>query len=78
MRVGVSFFLCLRAKFRGIPKALITKYKRETFYQPMGGIVISLKILGIGMGNRGYKSAIYYSIAVKEQRVYDSSVFIIL
>lgn len=42
------------------------------------GIVISLKILVIGMGNRGSKSAIDNSIAVKEQRVDGSSVFIIL
>ena len=40
------------------------------------GIVTSLKILAIGMGNHGSKSAIYSSIAVKEQRV-DGS-FIIL
>ena len=42
------------------------------------GIVISLKILVIGMGNRGSKSAIDNSVAVKEQRVDGSSVFIIL
>lgn len=42
------------------------------------GIVISLKILVIGMGNRGSKSAINNSIVVKEQRVDGSSVFIIL
>ena len=38
------------------------------------GIVISLEILVIGMGNRGSKSAIWNIIAVKEQRVDGSSV----
>ena len=73
--------MCKRIKLRGSPKALITKDKMETSYPAQlitEGIVISLKILVIGMGNSGSKSAIYYHIAVKEQRVDDSSVFIIL
>lgn len=73
--------MCKRIKLRGSPKALITKDKTETSYPAQlttEGIVIWLKILVIGMGNRGSKSAIYNSIAVKEQRVDDSSVFIIL
>ena len=81
MRLGTSFLLCLRTKFRGNPKALITKDKTETSYLAslmIEGIVTSLKILAIGMGNRGSKSAIYSSIAVKEQRVDGSSVFIVL
>jgi hypothetical protein len=73
--------MCKRIKLRGSPKALITKDKMETSYSAQlitEGIVISLKILVIGMGNRGSKSAIDNSIAVKEQRVDGSSVFIIL
>ncbi|MCZ6902587.1 MAG: hypothetical protein O7C62_08955 [Rickettsia endosymbiont of Ixodes persulcatus] len=73
--------MCKRTKFRGSPKALITRDKTETSYLTQlitEGIVISLKILAIGMGNRGSKSAIDNSIAVKEQRVDGSSVFIIL
>ena len=73
--------MCIRAKFRKNPKALITKDKTETSYlAPLitVGIVIWLKILVIGMGNRGSKSAIYSSTAVKEQRVDGSSVFILL
>lgn len=42
------------------------------------GIVISLEILAIEMGNRGSKSIIYISIIVKEQRVDGSSVSIYL
>ncbi len=38
------------------------------------GIVISLEILAIGMGDRGSKSVLCESIAVKEQRVDGSSV----
>lgn len=38
------------------------------------GIVISLEILVIGMGNRGSKSVICNNIIVKEQRVDGSSV----
>lgn len=48
MRLGTSFLLCLRTKFRVNPKALITKDKRETFYPASlmtEGIVISLEIL---------------------------------
>lgn len=48
MRLGISILLCLRAKFRGSPKALITKDKTETSYPASlmtEGIVISLKIL---------------------------------
>lgn len=53
--------MCKRIKLRGSPKALITKDKRETFYPAQlitEGIVISLKILVIGMGDRGSKSII--------------------
>lgn len=88
--------MCIRVKFRGSPKALITKDNKETYYLAQlitVGIVISLEILVIGMGDRGSKSVIYttlpsyYSkvlvdivdtITVKEQRVDGSSVFIIL
>jgi len=50
--------LCSRAKFRGSPKALITKDKTETSYPASlmtEGIVTSLKILVIEMGDRGSK-----------------------
>lgn len=40
----------------------------------LGGIVISLKILVIDMGNRGSKSVLFLIITVKEQRVDGSSV----
>ena len=53
--------MCKRIKLRGNPKALITKDKMETSYlAPLmpGGIVISLEILAIGMGDRGSKSVI--------------------
>jgi len=61
LRLGASFLLCKRAKFRGSPEALITKYKRETSYTASlmtEGIVISLEILDAnqGMGDRGSKS----------------------
>ena len=62
MRLGSSFLLCLRTKFRVNPKALITKDKTETSYLAsltIGGIVISLEILVIGKGYRGSKSIIY-------------------
>lgn len=62
MRLGTSFLLCLRTKFRGNLKALITKDKTETSYLAslmIGGIVISLEILVIGMGDRGSKSVIF-------------------
>lgn len=62
MRLGDLFLLCSRAKFRGSPKALITKDNMETFYLAWlmtQGIVISLEILAIGMGDRGSKSVIY-------------------
>ena len=39
------------------------------------GIVISLEILAIEMGNRGSKSVIYKNIIVKEQRVDGSSIY---
>ena len=42
------------------------------------GIVRSLKILVIGMGDRGSKSVIRDYIIVKEQRVDGSSVFFML
>lgn len=57
--------MCKRAKFRGSPKVLITKDKRETFYPASlmtEGIVISLEILVIGMGDRGSKSLILEAI----------------
>jgi hypothetical protein len=68
MRLGIHS-LCIIAKFRGSPKALITKDKTETTYLASlmtEGIVISLKILVIEMGDRGSKSG--YK-PVKEQRV---------
>ena len=71
--------MCTRAKFRGSPKALITKDKMETSYPAslmIEGIVTSLKILVIGMGDRGSKSIIRETITVKEQRVDGSPVFI--
>ena len=67
--------MCIRAKFRGSPKALITKDKTETSYLASlmpEGIVISLEILVIEMGDRGSKSVIF--ITVKEQRVDGSSI----
>lgn len=88
MRVGFSFFMCKRTKLRGSPKALITKDNKETFYPAWlmpQGIVKSLEILAIEMGDRGSKSVILgislcaitiLGITVKEQRV-DGS-FIIL
>jgi hypothetical protein len=72
--------MCKRIKLRGSLKALITKDKTETSYPAQlitEGIVISLKILVIGIGDRGSKSIIG-SIVVKEQRVDGSSVFIVL
>jgi hypothetical protein len=77
MRLGTSFILCLRTKLRGNPKALITKDKTETSYPAslmIGGIVISLEILVIGMGDRGSKLGIFEMITVKEQRVDGSSI----
>jgi len=71
MRLGSSFLLCKRAKFRGNPKALITKDKRETSYPAWlmpQGIVISLEILVIGMGDRGSKSVIYLFLPVVTSR----------
>ena len=62
MRLGDLLLLCSRAKFRGSPKALITKDNMETFYLAwlmIQGTVISLEILAIGMGDRGSKSVIY-------------------
>jgi len=38
------------------------------------GIVISLEILVIGMGDRGSKSVIFVKTTVKEQRVDGSSI----
>jgi hypothetical protein len=73
--------LCSRAKFRGSPKALITKDKTETSYPASlmtEGIVTSLKILVIEMGYRGSKSVIRETVTVKEQRVDGSSVFYML
>jgi hypothetical protein len=72
VRVGALLLLCTRAKLRGNPKALITKDKKETSYPASlipEGIVISLEILVIEMGDRGSKSVIFEMITVKEQRV---------
>ena len=72
MRLGISFLLCLRTKFRENPKALITKDKKFPSYSAslmLEGIVITLEILVIRMGYRGSKSAIFEMITVKEQRV---------
>ena len=69
--------MCIRAKLRGSPKALITKDRTETSYLAQlitEGIVISLKILVIGMGNRGSKSVLRETNTVKEQRVDGSSI----
>lgn len=77
MRLGASIFLCKRAKLRGSPKALITKDRKETSYLAslmIEGIVISLEILVIGMGDRGSKSVIFVKTTVKEQRVDGSSI----
>ena len=69
--------MCKRAKFRASPKALITKDKKEASYLAQlitEGIVISLEILVIEMGDRGSKSVIFEMIIVKEQRVDGSSI----
>jgi len=71
--------LWIGAKFRGNPKALITKLYKETYRVASlisGGTVTSLEILDInqGMGNRGSKPDSL--ISVKEQRVDGSSVFL--
>ena len=73
-----KYKLWIETKLRGNPKALITKDKTETSYPAslmIGGIVISLEILGANqeMGNRGSKPDSH--ISVKEQRVDDFSVF---
>lgn len=84
MRLGDLFLLCSRAKFRGSPKALVTKVIKETFllaWLMTQGKVISLKILVIEMGDRGSKSIITILLTfnlvniVKEQRVDGSSTF---
>ena len=62
--------LWIETKFRGHLKALITKLFTETFkvaWLMTQGIVTSLEILAIGIGNRGSKSDSL--ISVKEQRV---------
>lgn len=64
--------LWIVAKFRGHPKALITKLFTETFkvaWLMTQGIVTSLEIIDLNqwMGNRGSKSDSF--ISVKEQRV---------
>ena len=81
--------LCIRAKLRGSPKALITKLYRETLKVASlmpEGIVISLEMIGIyyknkkkkifflEMGYRGSKSLLDIS-KVKEQRVDGSSIY---
>ncbi len=51
--------MCVRAKFQGSPKALVTKGVKETLYlawlMPQG-MVISLEMKEIEMGDRGSKS----------------------
>ena len=77
MRLGASILLCKRAKLQGSPKTLITKDRKETSYLAslmIEGIVISLEILVIGMGDRGSKSVIFVKTTVKEQRVDGSSI----
>ena len=75
--------MCVRAKFQGSPKALVTKGVKETLYlawlMPQG-MVISLEMREFipEMGDRGSKSVILYIITVKEQRVDGSSIFPIL
>lgn len=67
--------MCKIAKLRRSPKALITKLKKEiSKVAPLmpGGIVISLEILVIKMGDRVSKSN--NKIFVKEQRVVGSSI----
>ena len=52
-------FKCSRAKFRGSPKALVTKIRQATCgLAPLmiGGKVISLEMIEIEMGDRGSKS----------------------
>ena len=70
--------MCIRAKLRGSPKALVTKVVEETL-QPAWlmtqGTVTSLKMKVTEMGDRGSKSVIGESITVKEQRVDGSSIF---
>ena len=78
MRLGASSLLCIRTKFRGSPKALITKDRTETSYlawlMPQD-IVTSLEILVIGMGDRGSKPELKNILfSVKEQRVDGSSI----
>ena len=71
--------MCSRAKFRGSPKALITKDIKETFgpaWLMPQGIVISLEILVIEMGDRGSKSD-FMNKSVKEQRVDGSSIILL-
>jgi hypothetical protein len=83
--------LCIRAKLRGSPKALITKLFRETLKVASlmpEGIVISLEMIGIyyknkkqkifflEMGDRGSKSLCNFNNnSVKEQRVDGSSIY---
>jgi hypothetical protein len=65
VRLGSSLFLCLRTKFRGSPKAIITKDKTKISYPASlmtEGIVISLEILVIGMGDRGSKSVMFNNL----------------
>ena len=51
--------MCIRAKFQGSPKALVTKGVKETLYPAWlmpQGMVISLEMKEIEMGDRGSKS----------------------
>ena len=62
MKFGISFLLRLRTKCRANLETLITKYKMETTYLAslmIKGIVISLEIIAIWIGDRGSKSVIY-------------------
>ena len=74
MIVGLSL-LCIRAKLRASPKALVTKYISETLYMAWlmtQGMVISLMMIVIEMDDRGSKSNLNKKF-VKEQRVDGSS-----
>lgn len=84
VRASFYFFLytfnlkCIRAKFRGSPKVLVTKDIKETFYPAWlmtQGKVRSLKMKEyiLEMGNRGSKSVMVNSVTVKEQWVDGSS-----
>jgi hypothetical protein len=75
--------MCIRAKPRGSPKALVTKVIKETFLlAPLmpGGKVTSLKISVMEwvIADLNQIKLACFFLSVKEQRVDGSSVFIIL